>query len=58
MGLKKNRKGRRKTPEDSYYRQRLKEGACAPEHSIILKKGITHSNSLEDYGYNPSPGVV
>ena len=57
-----------RTPEDSRGRwllskangiiRRLKEETCLPEHNITLKKGRMHTNSLEDYDYNPSPGIV
>ena len=38
MGLKDNRRGLWKTPEDDGYRGRLKKGARASEHNITLKK--------------------
>ena len=56
MGLKENRRGLRKTPEDDGYRRRLKEGPCIPKHSMTIKKGAMHSYSLEDYDNNASPG--
>ena len=58
MGLKENHRGPRNIPEDNYYRRRLKEGTCGPEHSITLKEDMMHNNSLEDNDYNPSPGIV
>ena len=58
MGLKGNRRGPWKTPEDDSYHPKLEEEACAPEHSMTLKKGIVHSNSLEGYDNNPSPSKV
>ena len=58
MGLKDNRRELWKTLEDEYYRRRLEERAYAPKHRMTLKKGIMHTNSPEDYDYNPSPGIV
>ena len=58
MGLRENPRELRKTPEDNRYCRNLKEGTCSPDSSITLMQGIMHTNSRENYDYNPSPGIV